>query len=115
MMGPKPADREIAVTVADSLDRARLERLMSRELAAFATANPRSAALFERARGSLLAGVPMNWMVKWAGGSPLFVAEASGARFRDVDGHEYIDFCLGDTGAMAGHGPAETRRKRSPG
>ncbi len=96
------------MTVAAPLDRSRLEQLMDRELAAFAEANPRSAALFERARGSLLAGVPMNWMVKWAGGFPLFVAEASGAHFTDVDGHEYVDFCLGDTGAMAGHGPAAT-------
>ena len=33
---------------------------------------------------------------------------ASGAHFRCVDGHDYVDFCLGDTGAMAGHGPAAT-------
>jgi hypothetical protein len=25
-----------------------------------------------------------------------------------VDGHDYIDLCLGDTGAMAGHGPGPT-------
>jgi len=90
------------------LDRSRLDALMEQEQAAFAAANPRSLALFERARGSLLAGVPMNWMVKWAGSFPLFVDSASGAHFRDVDGHEYVDFCLGDTGAMTGHGPAPT-------
>ena len=28
-----------------------------------------------------------------------------GARFTDVDGHEYVDLCLGDTGAMTGHAP----------
>ena len=81
---------------------------MDRELATFATANPRSLALHERAKRSLLDGVPMNWMVKWAGGFPLFVASAGGAHFEDVDGHDYIDFCLGDTGAMAGHSPAAT-------
>ena len=91
-----------------ALDRSRLERLMAAETAAFERANPRSRELFERAKGSLLDGVPMNWMVKWAGPYPLFVDEASGARFRDVDGHEYVDFCLGDTGAMAGHGPSPT-------
>ena len=91
-----------------TLDRSRLERLMANETAAFERANPRSRALFERAKSSLLDGVPMNWMVKWAGPYPLFVDEASGARFRDVDGHEYVDFCLGDTGAMAGHGPSPT-------
>ncbi|HYM84266.1 MAG TPA: transaminase, partial [Candidatus Dormibacteraeota bacterium] len=96
------------MTIAAALDRARLADLMEREVAAFRAANPRSEALFERARGSLLDGVPMNWMVRWAGPFPLFVAEAWGSRFTDVDGHEYVDFCLGDTGAMAGHAPAPT-------
>jgi glutamate-1-semialdehyde 2,1-aminomutase len=91
-----------------TLDRSRLERLMAAEMASFERNNPRSRALFERAKGSLLDGVPMNWMVKWAGPFPLFVDSASGARFTDVDGHEYVDLCLGDTGAMAGHGPDAT-------
>jgi glutamate-1-semialdehyde 2,1-aminomutase len=72
----------------------------------FISERPRSAALFERARKSLLAGVPMNWMMKWAGAFPPFVQEARGARFVDVDGHHYVDLCLGDTGAMTGHSPA---------
>ena len=98
-----------------TLDRSRLARLMDRELATFAADNPRSLALHERAKGSLLDGVPMNWMVKWAGGFPLFVDTAGGAHFVDVDGHDYIDFCLGDTGAMAGHSPAADRRRgRAP-
>jgi glutamate-1-semialdehyde 2,1-aminomutase len=96
------------MTAGRTLDRTRMERLMMAETAAFERANPRSRALFERAQGSLLDGVPMNWMVKWAGPFPLFVDEAGGARFTDVDGHEYVDFCLGDTGAMAGHGPSPT-------
>jgi len=91
-----------------TLDRSRLARLTADETAAFEQANPRSRALFERAKGSLLDGVPMNWMIRWAGPYPLFVDEATGARFRDVDGHEYVDLCLGDTGAMAGHGPSPT-------
>ena len=52
----------------------------------------------------------MHWMAKWPGGFPLFVAEARGSRFTDVDGHEYVDFCLGDTGAMSGHAPEATLR-----
>ena len=64
--------------------------------------------LFERGRGTLLGGVPMSWMAKWAGGFPLFLSEATGARVVDVDGHEYVDLCLGDTGAMAGHAPPAT-------
>jgi len=52
----------------------------------------------------------MPWMIRWAGGFPVFAADAEGARFRDVDGREYIDFCLGDTGAMTGHSPDATVR-----
>jgi glutamate-1-semialdehyde 2,1-aminomutase len=36
------------------------------------------------------------------------VREARGAEFFDVDGHRYVDFCLGDTGAMTGHSPSAT-------
>jgi glutamate-1-semialdehyde 2,1-aminomutase len=48
----------------------------------------------------------MTWMRMWSGGFPLYHATASGARLVDLDGHEFIDFCLGDTAAMAGHSPA---------
>ena len=88
------------------VDRARLKSLTTREEQSFISARPKSAALYERAQRSLLGGVPMNWMKKWAGKFPVFVAEAHGAHFTDVDGHEYVDLCLGDTGAMTGHSPA---------
>src|SRR5450432_4446240 len=89
-----------------TIDRARLQSLMQREQKKFVDERPKSKALFERARKSLLAGVPMNWMVKWAGAFPPFVREAQGAHFFDADGHRYIDFCLRDTGAMTGHSPS---------
>ena len=92
----------------DSVDRTLLAALTAREETAFAAANPRSRQLSERGAGTLLGGVPMSWMAKWAGGFPLFLREASGARIVDVDGHAYVDFCLGDTGAMAGHAPPAT-------
>src|SRR5215831_9588543 len=91
-----------------TIDRARLQSLMQREQKKFADERPKSKALFERARKSLVAGVPMNWMAKWAGAFPPFVREAQGAEFFDVDGHRYVDLCLGDTGAMTGHSPAAT-------
>jgi len=87
------------------IDRMRLKTLMEREETRFAAERPKSRALFDRARRSLLSGVPMNWMVKWAAPFPIFVHEARGARFTDVDGHRYVDFCLGDTGSMLGHSP----------
>ncbi|HYV18895.1 MAG TPA: aspartate aminotransferase family protein [Verrucomicrobiae bacterium] len=86
-------------------DRDRLRQALERETTRFVETHPRSRALFERARRSLLAGVPMHWMVRWPGGFPVVVEEGSGGRFRDVDGHDYVDFCLGDTGAMTGHAP----------
>lgn len=91
-----------------AIDRSRLQSLMQREQKKFVDERPKSKALFDRARKSLVAGVPMNWMVKWAGAFPPFVREAQGAEFFDVDGHRYIDFCLGDTGAMTGHSPFAT-------
>jgi glutamate-1-semialdehyde 2,1-aminomutase len=88
----------------------RLPELMRREEERFLTEHPRSAALAREAQQHLVGGVPMQWMSKWPGGFPLFVAEAEGSRFVDVDGLEYVDFCLGDTGAMSGHSPPATVR-----
>jgi glutamate-1-semialdehyde 2,1-aminomutase len=79
--------------------------LLARERARFADAHPRSRELHERSRGSLLSGVPMSWMTMWVGAHPVYLAQAHGATVVDVDGNEYADFCLGDTGAMAGHSP----------
>src|SRR3989442_13319780 len=86
-----------------SINRQRLKSLMEREQKRFVDERPKSKALFVRASKSLVSGVPMNWMVKWAGAFPPFVREAQGAQFYDVDGIRYVDFCLGDTGAMTGH------------
>jgi glutamate-1-semialdehyde aminotransferase len=94
------------VTSSTGVDPDRLHALLERELATFAERHPRTRSLHERARGSLLDGVPMNWMVKWAGPFPLFLESASGAHATCADGHDYVDLCLGDTGAMAGHGSA---------
>jgi glutamate-1-semialdehyde 2,1-aminomutase len=96
------------------VDRARLSQLAARERALFADRHPRSAAAYAGA-GHLFGRVPMTWMNKTAGGFPVYVATAQGARVTDIDGHSYADFCLGDTGAMAGHSPepvvsAVTRR-----
>jgi glutamate-1-semialdehyde 2,1-aminomutase len=95
--------------LAGVVDRARLAELLRRELADFVERHPRSAELYERARESLFGGVPMPWMMLWAGGFPIYAEGAEGARITDVDGHTYVDLCLGDTGAMTGHGPAVVR------
>jgi glutamate-1-semialdehyde 2,1-aminomutase len=89
----------------NTIDRQRLWILRERETNLFVAEHPRSAALYKRAENSLLGGVPMNWMKKWAGAFPVFVQHAKGAHFWCVDGKEYVDLCLGDTAAMTGHSP----------
>jgi glutamate-1-semialdehyde 2,1-aminomutase len=91
-----------------TLDRSRLTDLLSREEQKFHAEHPKSFKLFQRARQSMQGGVPMLWMIRWAGTFPVFVKEGHGAHFTDVDGRTYIDFCLGDTGAMTGHAPDST-------
>ncbi|WP_405918030.1 transaminase [Streptomyces sp. NBC_00728] len=96
------------------MDRTRLQQLLARESAEAEHRNPRSRAAYERA-DHLFGRVPMTWMNKTAGAFPRYLDTARGARITDIDGHEYIDFCLGDTGAMAGHSPevvAEAVRTR---
>ncbi|MEU6277929.1 transaminase [Streptomyces populi] len=99
------------------MDRIRLQQLLARESAEAERRNPRSRAAYERAE-HLFGRVPMTWMNKTAGAFPRYLDGARGARVTDIDGHEYIDFCLGDTGAMAGHSPevvAEAVRARFAG
>jgi glutamate-1-semialdehyde 2,1-aminomutase len=86
------------------IDRVRLAQLIAHERAVFADRNPRSRAAYESAT-HLFGRVPMTWMNKRAGGFPLYLATARGATVTDLDGHSYVDLCLGDTGAMAGHSP----------
>src|SRR5215471_6751710 len=87
------------------INRQKLHELHKREEQKFINEHPRSAELYARAKDSLLGGVPMNWMKKWAGAFPVFVKHAKGAHFTDVDDRDYVDLCLGDTGAMTGHSP----------
>jgi len=84
------------------IDRNRLTSLFDDEQKLFQSRNPKSKAAYEAA-DNLFGRVPMTWMNKKAGGFPIYFDRASGNRIWDIDGHEYIDFALGDTGAMAGH------------
>jgi glutamate-1-semialdehyde 2,1-aminomutase len=80
---------------------------MERERKTYQARNPRSLAAYKAAR-NLFGHVPMTWMNKSAGGFPLYLSKAKGAHVEDIDGHDFVDFCLGDTGAMAGHSPDAT-------
>ena len=84
------------------IDRKHLANLHAKEQAEFLARNPKSKAAYDSA-DNLFGRVPMTWMNKKAGGFPIYFDRAQGNRIWDIDGHEYIDFALGDTGAMAGH------------
>jgi glutamate-1-semialdehyde 2,1-aminomutase len=91
------------------ISRARLAELTARERAQYAVVHQASMRAFDAAGQHLLGGVPMTWMRMWPGGFPLYLATAHGARVTDIDGNIFADFSLGDTGAMAGHSPAQVQ------
>ena len=90
------------------INRSNLTALHKIEDQRFLEHHKKSGELFAVAKDSMPNGVPMSWMSKWPGAYPVFVEEAKGASFVDVDGNTYIDFCLGDTGSMTGHSPDAT-------
>ncbi|HRV66465.1 MAG TPA: transaminase, partial [Candidatus Nanopelagicales bacterium] len=90
-----------------SIDRSRLASLLDAQRTLHRQRTTRSREAFEAA-DHLFGRVPMTWMNKWSGGYPLYLSGAHGNRITDLDGHEYVDFALGDTGAMAGHSPRAT-------
>jgi glutamate-1-semialdehyde 2,1-aminomutase len=90
------------------INRDRLAALRKIEDERFLALHPKSGEMFRAGQKNMPGGVPMSWMAKWPGAYPVFVENAKGARFTDVDGNTYIDFCLGDTGSMTGHSPDAT-------
>ena len=88
-----------------NISEASITAMLAREEALFIQRNPMSKKLAQDAARNWLKGVPMHWMVDWGMPFPLFVAKAQGVDVTDADGNSYIDFCLGDTGAMFGHSP----------
>ena len=93
------------MTVATELRATALDLLIDAEQARFLRLHPRSAAAWQEGRSHFLYGAPSHWMRRWAGGFPIYVDAALGAHLRDIDHRDYVDFCLGDTGAMCGHAP----------
>jgi glutamate-1-semialdehyde 2,1-aminomutase len=85
----------------------RVAQLMQAEQARFELTHARSGELYAQGRQHWLYGAPSHWMRRWIGGWPVCVADRPhgyGVRFTDVDGNVFVDFCLGDTGGMCGHG-----------
>jgi glutamate-1-semialdehyde 2,1-aminomutase len=98
-----PARRPVIDSVA-------LRRLVKREDETYRATHRESARLAAASAAHWLDGVPMHWMRDWNTPHPLFVRRAHGVEVEDVDGNHYIDFCLGDTGAMFGHAPPPIAR-----
>lgn len=91
--------------IRHGIDMQKAFALFKQEQATFVANMPHAQALAKQAEAHMLFGVPMHWMNDWSTPFSLYIASAQGAHFTDVDGHNYIDFCLGDTGAMFGHAP----------
>lgn len=85
-----------------------LAKLRAKEDELFKSRTRKSSEASAAAYKNLLDGVPMPWMDDWGTDYPIFLEKAQGNRCVDIDGNEYIDFCLGDTGAMFGHSPKAT-------
>lgn len=92
------------------INKDKLKKQFALEQSYFEETHQKSKALFLEAKECLLQGVPLNWMVRWMGGFPISVVDANGVRFSCADGHDYIDFCLGDTGSLVGHAPAASAK-----
>jgi glutamate-1-semialdehyde 2,1-aminomutase len=75
---------------------------LAHAIADYRAATPGSAALFEKASQRLPAGVTSN--VKFFAPYPLYMTHAEGARVWDVDGREYLDYCLAFGPLVTGHG-----------
>ncbi len=82
----------------------RLRRVREREAARFAGMMSKSQALHERAKASQPCGVPMAWMMGLYEHLPMYVTDASGAWFNDVDGNRYLDMNQADVASFMGYG-----------
>jgi glutamate-1-semialdehyde 2,1-aminomutase len=98
------------VTTSAEAQAQALNALIDAEQARFERLHPRSAAAWREGQENFLYGAPSHWMRRWSGGFPIYVDVADGAHVRDIDGLDYVDFCLGDTGAMCGHTPGAVLR-----
>ena len=86
------------------IDRDRLRELRAREESASPTCTPAPPSWPSGPAARCWPGVPMPWMTRWPGRFPRVLRQRRPAPgSTDVDGLEYVDLCLGDTGAMTGH------------
>jgi len=87
------------------IDQEALLALKDEEDARFVAARPKTMALWERGKEVMPNGVPMSWLRGSYHHPPMFVDEAKGSHFRDVDGHDYADFNIADMSMFCGYAP----------
>ncbi len=92
------------------MDREKVAALADVEGARFEEAWPRSRAATARAGRTMPRGLPMAWMDELYDHPPLWVSHGAGARFWDLDGHEYVDMYAADMSAFCGHAPGPVVR-----
>lgn len=83
----------------------RIGELFAAEQRRYVDAHPRSQQRTGHGIAGFYDGVPLHWMRDWSMPFPFLVESAQGSTLHDIDGNEYADFCLGDTGSMYGHSP----------
>ena len=83
----------------------RIGELFAAEQRRYVDAHPRSRQRTGHGIAGFYDGVPLHWMRDWSMPFPFLVESAQGSTLHDIDGNEYADFCLGDTGSMFGHSP----------
>ena len=90
---------------ARGIDPVKVAELKAREDVLFIETHPRCIETSHRAERVMPNGVPMSWLRTSYDHPPLWVDDAKGARFRDVDGNEYADFNIADMSMFGGYGP----------
>ena len=91
----------MAVSTPVEIDRERVQELTRVELEALNAKTQGSAAMYERARASLSAGVASSYQLRdpW----PIYLASGEGPTVTDVDGNRYWDFHNGFGSMVQGH------------
>ena len=83
------------MSAAKTISPQALYQLQQSQRQRYADLHPYSLALSEQTQAQWLFGVPLHWMNDWSTPFPLFMQSAQGVDLVDVDGHAYVDFCLG--------------------
>ena len=94
------------MTVSTGISNTAIAQVHAAQRQQYVNTHPQSQQLAHQTQAHWLFGVPLHWMNDWSTPFPLFMQSAQGVALTDVDGNAYVDFCLGDTGAMFGHSPS---------